>query len=329
MAKIFDFEEEVQKRRQKNCIDAVIAQMSGCYAHAGNIIGEYEDLMRQDMRGAIKQLPKFLDKIRGDVNPGGRVWEAMTGGPNHDWTAPLLNIVGTAYPSLDRDTRREALKLCMNFLDHLNYNYSQNHVELIDEPWLAADIINTRPLYNPGYEQHSKMLETHKTWEACFEEIKKVRGVFWLAMAVARTEYASLPVRYNFNKRFPDLMDRTQDAIAATAFFYAESQHVKNGISIKEAVKKELVSIDPELVPNILKKVEEKKWVVLGDHTQFNYRMSEYRERKPVDRKTLMRDLHSVRRRYIDGYEILGEYEKSCYDATIKPAIQEVLVYYY
>jgi len=325
MAKIFDFEEEVQKRRQGNCVDAVIAQMSSTYRHAGNIVGEFEEVMRKDIRGAIKQLPRFLDRIRSDVNPGGRAIEALAGGPNHDWTIPLLNIVGTAYPNLDRDTRHEALKVCINFLDHLKYNYSQNHVELIDEPWLASDIITTRPLYNPGYEQHCKLLETHKTWKDCFEEIKKVRGVFWLALAVARTEYASLPVRHNFYGRFPTLMDRTQDAIATTAYFYAESQYVKNGISLEETYKEELINIDPALVPNIFRKIEERKWVVPVDYTQLYVLLSEYERQKTFDRTRLMRELHSVRKRFINGDEALKEYEKSCYDDTINAAIQEAL----
>ncbi len=321
MAKILDFEQAALVARSKKWVERVIEGLGDMYGDANQNVEEYAALLRRDVRSGIAELPSFIAEARS-IN---KIPDSMVGGPNTDWTVPLLNIVGNVYPELERDTRREALKHIMNYLDGLNYVYSQNHIEGIDEPWLAADVVITRPLYWPGFSQYTELLEKHRTWKEVQAHMKTIRSAFWMAMAVVRREFASDEVRRNFYQHFPTLIDRTQDGIAGLISDHAESESIKEGTEFKHNVEKRLFKYDANLVSELLGKIKERKWIALPDRSQFNYKMQDYERQNPIDKVALTAELRSMRRRYDQMDELLISYQKHCDNATIKAAIQEIL----
>lgn len=259
MGDLLDFEKPFRERM----IGKLMDQFGTMYQQAETVASNYFNLMLVNPEEALERLPEYIEKAR-DVNPV-RAYEAMAGGPNHDWTAPMLNILGIVYPTLERPVREKGLRHCMNFLDGLNYVYSQNHVELINEPWLAADIVITRPLYWCGYQQYCNLAQQNQSWKDFSEKTKSARSAFWLAMAVTKPKYASLEVRKNFHEQFPTLMDRTKDAIAAMAGVYGGRKAQREGREINECIETYLTGMDPLLLDSIRTKIEEQKWIVLPE----------------------------------------------------------------
>ncbi len=218
--------------------------------------------MIEDPSDAIKRLPDFLNKAR-NINPERSFVEAVAGGPNHDWTAPMLDIIGMVYPSMDKELRKKGLLQCLGFLDMLNYFNSQDNVELINEPWLAADIVINRPLYWCGYGQYCNLLSHNKRWEEVSEKRISARSEFWLSIAVSRPKYSSLEVRMKYYKEYPDIMDRTMDAIAGISYTHAVHANQNENIAIEDYIKKSLSKYDPLLHESIREKMKEKKWIEL------------------------------------------------------------------
>lgn len=259
MGDLLDFEKAFRERM----IGRLMNQFGTMYQQAGVVADDYFKLMLERPEEAIRRMPEFIDRAR-DTNPV-RAYESMAGGPNHDWTGPLLDILGIVYPTLDRKARENGLRQCMNFLDGLNYAYSQNHVELINEPWLASDIVITRPLYWCGYKQYCDLAEQNKSWKYFSEKMKSARSAFWLAMAITHPEYASLEVRKNFHEQFPTLMDRTKDALAAMAAVYGGRKSEKEELKLADCIDERLAKHDPMLHDDIRAKIEEKKWILLKE----------------------------------------------------------------
>lgn len=259
MGDLLDFE----KASRERMIGKLVSQCGMMYQQAGVVVDEYLTLMSQNPKEAIRRMPKFIDRVR-DVNPV-RAYEAMAGGPNQDWTGPLLDTLGIVYPQLEKDTREEGLRQCLNFLDGLNYVNSQDNVALINEPWLASDIVITRPLYWCGYKQYCDLAEQNKSWKDFSEKMNSARSAFWLAMAVTHPEYASLEVRDKFYKQFPTLMDRTKDAIAAMVAVYGGRKAKREGFELAGCIDERLAKHDPMLHDKIRVKIEEKKWVLLKE----------------------------------------------------------------
>ena len=236
-----------------------MGEVESMYRQAREVADEYYQLMLENPEEAIQKLPEFIDKARGST----KGYDSMAGGPNHDWTSHMLDILGIVYPGLERDMRENGLKRCMNFLDGLNYVNSQDNVSLINEPWLASDIVITRPLYWCGYTQYCELAEQNKSWKDFSEKLKYVRSAFWLAMAITHPEYASLEVRKNFQEQFPRLMDRTKDALAAMAAVYGGRKAEREGLEVDACIEERLAKHDPLLHDDIRKKIEEKKWILL------------------------------------------------------------------
>lgn len=259
MGELLDFEKPFRERM----VGRLMEQCGTMNQQAGVVANGYFELMMKDPTKAIQRLPEFIERAR-DINPV-RGYESMAGGPNQDWIGPLFNIVGTVYPALDRTAREQGLRQCMNFLDGLNYSYSQNHVELINEPWLASDIVITRPLYWCGYEHYCNVAKQNKSWKNFSGTMKSAKSAFWLAMAVTHPEYASLEVRKNFYEQFPTLMDRTKDALAAMAAVYGGRKAEKEGLELEVCIGERLATHDPLLHEDIRAKIEEKKWIVLKE----------------------------------------------------------------
>src|SRR3989344_2022619 len=196
----------------------------------------------------VGKLPQFSDRARCINN--NKSYEAYTGGPNHDWTGLMLDVLGTVYPELERRAREKGLKQCLKFLDELNYLYSQNHLELINEPWLVSDIVLNRPIYWCGYNEYCDTAKQNQSWKNFSEATKSVKSSFWLAMAVIRPEYTSL-------------MDRTKDAVAAFAAVFGARQAQRENRELSACIDEKLSQYDPMLNSDIRTKIEEKKWIVL------------------------------------------------------------------
>ncbi len=263
MGNILDFESAHKEAKRTEAVERVMGQMLATEDKAGAVIQGYRELVAKDAFAAILKLPEYIQKAR-NVNPAPHL-EAMCGGPNQDWVGPILSSIGDVYSYFEVPERTQILRLCMNYLDGLRYDYSQNHVELIDDPWLVSDIMVTRPLYWPGFQQYTNMLERHRTWKEIKGKMSEVRSAFWMAMAVSWKDVPSEGVRRNFHRTFPTLMDRTADGIAAITAEHAASEAKKEGSDWEHNIQERLFKYDPKLVPKILKKIKERKWIKLDE----------------------------------------------------------------
>lgn len=243
-------------------VEKIVSILGEMDEKAGNIVNSFYLRIMENPLSAVEELHCFISKAR-NINPGGMVGEAYAGGPNYDWTGPVIDMLGTIYPLLEKEVRKKGLLETLSFLDGLNYFNSQNNVELINEPWLVADIIINRPLYWPGYKQYCNLLEQNPNWIDFSQHIDSVKSKFWLALTITRPKYSSLDIRANFYTQFPDLIDRTGDAIATIIFNYAQQESQKNGNTIEPYIEENLLDYDPHLHNNIRKKIEEKKWIKL------------------------------------------------------------------
>lgn len=247
--------------RRERAAKQIFSQLGGLYTEASNVIEEYARLMQHNPKNAIERLPEFIKKAL-DVNPE-PAYAAMAGGPNQDWTGPLLDLIGSIYPTLSREQREFALKKVFCFLDFQNYDNAQWQVEKIQEPWLVGDILVTRPLYNPGWKSYAELLQQHRTWDTLSEHLPLDTNRFLLTIPLIQPSYSSLEVRTNFYRKLPTLLDRAQDAIAAL-FYESASYHTqKENTPFEETLQRKISCVDPLLHDSLCKKLEEKKWIKL------------------------------------------------------------------
>lgn len=257
MAKIINFQEAVRKK----VIDKMMAALGGMNDQARAIANSYYQFMMEDPKSAIKRLPEYLEKAR-DISPNRHFGESLVG-PNHEWTAPMLDIIGTMYPYLEKDVREQGLLRCLSFLDGIKCIYSQDNVALINEPWLVADIRINRYVYWPGYQEYADLLEQNPRWADFSQYISSAKSQFFLALSIIRMKYSSLDVRCNFYKQFPDLVDRTQDAIAAIIYDGAQIVNSRDGTSVDDFIEENILKYDPLFHKNIRAKITEEKWIKL------------------------------------------------------------------
>lgn len=251
---------DINERLRKKSISDVIGQMGEMQDKATSIIDEYTLLMKKDQIEAVKRLPEFVSKSRHINNIA---YEGMAGGPNQDWIAPMFNVLGSVYQDLNKDARKMGLQHIMNFLDHLRYDYSQNHVELIDDPWLVGDIVGNRGLYWPGVESYFTLFEKHKTWDELSVNLKYVKSQFFFAFAVTRPKHSSLDIRTNFYKKFPELVDKTADGIIARIALGTKQMKKHKDLDVEKYVEECIVGYDPLLHDKLRIKYKEEKWVDL------------------------------------------------------------------
>jgi len=255
--KVVDFQGRLNKKR----IDQFMAKLDGIYGLAADIAAEFSELLAQNPLEAIEKLPEFIDRTR-DINENRAYVEAVAGGPNQDWSGPLLGLVGTVYPDLTKEEWVVALRKVLDFLDRQNYINAQDHVREIQEPLLIGDIILNRPLYWPGFEPESNFLRRHNQVASFRKAVEKREEDFWLAFATIRVKYASLPVRQWFYRRFPSLVARTIEAAGAIIcknMRYAEEK----GEDPEEELQRQLAKYDPDTHPAILEAVAKQGWVLL------------------------------------------------------------------
>ena len=126
--------------------------------------------------------------------------------------------------------------------------------------------INTN-LGLPGFYECAKALEGQRTWEEVQATIDTSESSFWLAFAMARQDYVSQEVRQAFQASFPELVDKTNDGIAAIIYTDASRDHMRYRESVDDSIESRLAHYDPALHPAIKAKVQEVKWILLpGRH---------------------------------------------------------------
>lgn len=249
----------------------------------------FEELARENPEEAIKQFPEYLDKVLSINN---HMFSGLgCGGPAPEATVPLLNAVGSFYARLPKPVRRSALERCMGFLDGLNYVNAQNNVEMIHEPWLVSDITLTRPLYWCGYAEYVGALKDAVIWEDIkprimtkiptdfasrefglkeeeHPEMLNVRSAYWFAFTLARAEHTRQGIREKFEELFPEVMDRTKDGCAALIAHHSavyELGLVGEKRPYREVVEEKLTHYVPEYKTDLIRKINEKKWIMLPD----------------------------------------------------------------
>jgi len=203
--------------------------------------------MIENPEEAIEYLPKYIESARDVVQDRAFV-ESIAGGPNPSYTVPMINVLGVVYDELPKEVRKKGLIKCMNYLDSLNYIYSQFHMEEVHDPWLFSDIIHNRNLYWCGYKEYIDILSKDPSWEE-FSKLKP-KSRFLLTLAVLRPKYCSLEIRANYIKENPGLVDKTLDGIVA---IHAKSEDVENSFAKYDVFFKD----------RLKEKYEEQKWIDL------------------------------------------------------------------
>lgn len=242
---VVNLQEFTRRKSFKECVN----QIGKIYEEAGLVGEEYRELISQDIDKAIKRLPEFIENARNAGMPGGRSYESLAGGPNPDFIMPLINGIGRIYPELSKETRNLFAKNVLNYLDGLRCDYSQSHVEDIEEPWLVRDILLDRSLYFPGYKNYADFLKKFRTWEEFNQglgskEGQIVRSPFWLTLALIHPKYSSLGIRKNYYDQFGPLVDRTLDALAALDYEWGKKHVERNNLNFEKRLK-ERANIGP------------------------------------------------------------------------------------
>jgi len=244
--------------RQK--LEPHIQRLSTSYPdnpHA-RIAEEFYRLASQDPNAAAARIREFLGS---EADPYGI---GISG-----WPITIIKGLGFFYSDLERESRETGLKGSLGFLDTVtNYFEAQDVVEKIDDPWLVGDILANRSLYWPGFRRYSDALKTQRTWEEAQPTIDTAESSFWLAYAMARTDITAPEVRQAFQTAYPELVDQTNDAIAAMTNSSALHEHGRHPeISVEEGIDKRLKErYDPVLHNEIRTKIQEAKWILLPDH---------------------------------------------------------------
>jgi hypothetical protein len=253
-------EDEIRKR----FINKFASQISGMNNKAENIVNSYYNLLLKDQKMAIQKLPEYIERAR-DINPE-RDFVETVAGPNHDWTGPIMDMLGAFYPSMDKDTRKIGLLKCLGFLDYIRSDYCQYNVEMITEPWLVADIVINRPLYWCGYMSCGKLLQENTLWSDFSKHLDSVQNMFLMSMAVTEPKYASAEIRYYFYDQYPEMIDRTLDAIAAIVYDSAQRHNKYRGTNVQEYINEHIAIRDKIYHKQILRKMDEKKWIKLDEY---------------------------------------------------------------
>lgn len=184
---------------------------------------------------------------------------------NITWLSSFLDLIGHFYPGWDREMRTIALARTLDYLDDLNYDDARANVSMIDEPWLCRDIVINRCLYGATVHAYDMSLRKVRGWDE-FEGVAELSpSKFWLALAITKKEGAWLGVRYGYRRAYPDVWDRTLDAVAAFADVAQLYLMQEERMRPQDALDAALEEYDPTLRPEIIRKMQEEKWIILPE----------------------------------------------------------------
>jgi hypothetical protein len=260
------------KNSDSDIADTFLEVINCWYDNAKEIEVEFRTLVENDFEKGLDEFFKYLNKAR-DLNPNRSYAEAMAGGPNHDWTGPIISALGDIYPKLDKEKRLLALQRVLGFFDRLNYMYVHNHMDFIDDPWLVMDITNKRPIYWCGYAAYKDAIDKMGSWDE-FENkyIEKIDDIYrlnkdavksacFLTMAVCSPSNPKQEFKERYNLLFPELVDRTKDVLACRAYFRAKYESEKEGADFDEALDQGLMRYGEDWYDDLKNKIEEQNWL--------------------------------------------------------------------
>jgi len=239
----------------------MLEQLEVMSKKAGNNFSALRELATENLPEAIRRLPEFIATAR-DV--GNRAYESMAGGPNQDWIVPLFDIIGESYADLDVESRTAFLRHLMNYFNSLRYDYSQNHVELINSGALVADIVATNGLYWPGLDRPRHKL-AGKDPDALKRMPHEELDSFWIALAlIYNGESSTLPIRQWYYKAFPDAVTSAISYLAAAFGITAEERTKEKGTRFEDELNASLNRrLDPALHDRVRARVAERAWLIL------------------------------------------------------------------
>ena len=266
MDTVIHAEEKFSEKRRRELVDRLLGEFEQLN-QAAVINGQtFAELAESDLLEAISRLPEFIEKTR-NINPGRSFVEAVAGGPNQDWIVPLFNVVGEFYPELERDVRKSFLRQCLRYLDQRNYFEAQNHVEMLEDPMLIADVIINRSLYWPGFRQFADLLRTCRTKDELVQVPDYKLGSFWTCLAVMwNGDWITLPLRQWYYQNYADLLDRSLCFAAAKTHTRVERMATESELQFFDCVTTYLNErFDSTLHDRIQDRMKQKKWILLEE----------------------------------------------------------------
>lgn len=254
-----------QKLRERQ-LSSIMSGFSDMYAAADDVAQEYYELMERDATAALGQIGLYLAKAREATTPedmSSSYIDAISGGPNQDYTAPIINIAASHYPEASKETRLEVLNAQLRFLDRMNNIYAARHVGYVQDPTLLGDIINNRSLYWPFLDAELDFLESQPNERQFYEFTDKCRSIGLLGYAIVATDSASLPIRRLFQESSPELLSGVLNMAAGRIFHRSAMAAHEDGISIVDEIEKRLEkgTFDPQYHERIRQNIANANWV--------------------------------------------------------------------
>ena len=99
----------------KTAINSIKIAVQGGYRHidAAAIYGNEKSIGVGIKECGLERKELFVTSKVWNTERG---YESIAGGPNQDWIAPLIDIIGIVYPDLPREQRKKALIYIIRFL---------------------------------------------------------------------------------------------------------------------------------------------------------------------------------------------------------------------
>ena len=154
----------------------------------------------KDPETTVKNISHYIEKF--DDNDA--FIKALVG-PDY---ALMLRAIGSIYSSLNRELREEALSRVISELDRLNYFYAQNHVMMIDDPWLVSDILM----------QHQQVMALHNAEKLSLH-----------AQIQQRIKHQLFPTKwYVHHEQNQSLLEYRQQQVLGLAYRFLGLPHLRN-----------------------------------------------------------------------------------------------------
>lgn len=249
-------------------ISAIIERVDATYEDAHAFAEAYRRKMADDPEEALAMLEDYIQEARRpgpDREHQGFV-EAVAGGPNPDYVAPIINVLEVTYSGLEEEQRSAAFKTVLKYLDGLNFINAQSHVELMRNPHLIADITANRPQYWPGYRRHADFLESNPDWQEVEEYLEHPNvSPYFFTLAVLREGHASEEIKERFYAEHPALVDVSLDGLAVRIYDRALRQADQPGGSFDASAEGQLEKYDDRFRQELVLRLAEPRYIRLPE----------------------------------------------------------------
>jgi hypothetical protein len=252
------------KLRQRR-VDSVMDGLQD-FADKANDIGQaFAELMEVAPDKALAELPAWMDKMRSASTAEGvsRSYMESMVGPNQDDSSIIANIVAAHYEKLSTEQRAAVIVDQLNYLDSINCRYSRMHVKQINDPRLLRDLTINGPLYWPGLDDELDFFGTKPDVNTFNSFAESCPSIGLLGYTIVLNEVAiPLPIRHQFKKNSPELLDGVLDFAAARAYHIGAGRADENGTSMIDEIEGTIArQFDPEYHDAIRVKIAEADWV--------------------------------------------------------------------